>query len=989
MRRILSYRDAVRLLDGGQSPAVTWLDRLASGAMLAAAPGAEEVLSWFDAKSDLVRHGHDLVTGLSGRLRGLHRFDRTQRLEAAHAIIVTTAFLTACADLPLPAAKGQSRGFDQAVRDLLSTPLPLPSPEHPYEHNLAALRAHYRTRAEALAAELPALAIWDSWHETQRDRVRTTLLKSVPDNAVRQYEDQFRQLAAECPELACWANLTDHQATRATVSTGLSALAARLDEIATGRLPDARRAELARRYQAKLTRPVLGGDLPAHLRIPALEKAYVDPVFRVLAAEGRTPAHEHEWLDLPDRTDIHDFLTGYLTNPIAAQLPLLVLGQPGSGKSMLTSVLAARLPATDFLPVRVPLRDVAAENDIQSQIEQAIRADTGESLSWPALSRSAGDALPVVLLDGFDELLQATGVSQSNYLEKVREFQERESDTGRPVAVVVTTRTSVADRARIPDGSIALRLQPFDEPRVTTWLDRWNTANTGPGFTPLPAEVALRHPALSTQPLLLLMLALYHSEGGALTAEEGLSESELYERLLFRFARREVVKTQDALPDKEIRRSVEEELRRLSVVAFGMFNRGTQWIAESDLDTDLAALPGPPREPVAAQSLQARLTEAEQTLGRFFFIHRAEASRDNRRLRTYEFLHATFGEYLVARFTWKVLQGLVAQEKAIADDPYATTEVNDDLLHALISFQPLSTRRPVLTFLAELAGRLDEPTRQATADLLNRLFRTAHQERAQRRHATYRPSPREVPARHAAYSVNLLLLNVIVDDEVPVSAPARWHQEARFWHSQLGGPGWLSILETLTVTYRSSGQGRQAWVRLRKANDPPPTVELPGLFGDRPASGGTYGHIDQDPQQIQRRNHLLGMEVFLLHAVEPLLRHLGSAINKLPCVNGVIEPSPARRIMDLWLLSARPVRPQDRFALYHRAFDYLAANQDDLTGEEYDLYLTLILERLAADTVLGVDELVALRERAQKRLRASLPSFDRCHLVINSLRPGA
>ena len=33
-------------------------------------------------------------------------------------------------------------------------------------------------------------------------------------------------------------------------------------------------------------------------------------------------------------------------------------------------------------------------------------------------ARPAGDALPVVLLDGFDELLQATGVSQSGQRKK-------------------------------------------------------------------------------------------------------------------------------------------------------------------------------------------------------------------------------------------------------------------------------------------------------------------------------------------------------------------------------------------------------------------------------------------------------------------------------------------------------------------------------------------------------------------------------------------
>ena len=90
--------------------------------------------------------------------------------------------------------------------------------------------------------------------------------------------------------------------------------------------------------------------------------------------------------------------------------------------------------------VRVVLREIPADMDLQDQVEQAVRRTTGERLEWPALVRSAGHALPVVLLDGFDEMLQATGVSQTDYLVKVRAFQQREAAQGRPVAAVVTSR---------------------------------------------------------------------------------------------------------------------------------------------------------------------------------------------------------------------------------------------------------------------------------------------------------------------------------------------------------------------------------------------------------------------------------------------------------------------------------------------------------------------------------------------------------------------
>jgi hypothetical protein len=52
---------------------------------------------------------------------------------------------------------------------------------------------------------------------------------------------------------------------------------------------------------------------------------------------------------------------------------------------------------------------VAVDADLETQIEQAIRATTGEHVTWRQLTRTADGALPAVLLDGFDELLQATG----------------------------------------------------------------------------------------------------------------------------------------------------------------------------------------------------------------------------------------------------------------------------------------------------------------------------------------------------------------------------------------------------------------------------------------------------------------------------------------------------------------------------------------------------------------------------------------------------
>jgi len=84
-----------------------------------------------------------------------------------------------------------------------------------------------------------------------------------------------------------------------------------------------------------------------------------------LVRAGELSSDEDWWAALPVRRDLTEYLGDFLTSPGAATAPLVVLGQPGAGKSVLTKVLAARLPPMGFLPVRVILREVPAEAEVQ------------------------------------------------------------------------------------------------------------------------------------------------------------------------------------------------------------------------------------------------------------------------------------------------------------------------------------------------------------------------------------------------------------------------------------------------------------------------------------------------------------------------------------------------------------------------------------------------------------------------------------------------
>ncbi len=76
----------------------------------------------------------------------------------------------------------------------------------------------------------------------------------------------------------------------------------------------------------------------------------------------------------------------------------------------------------------------------------------------------------MILLDGLDELLQASDHDRRAYLREVPEFQRTEAAVGRDVIVIVTSRVVVADRLDIPPGTTVMKLDPFSDEDIADWL---------------------------------------------------------------------------------------------------------------------------------------------------------------------------------------------------------------------------------------------------------------------------------------------------------------------------------------------------------------------------------------------------------------------------------------------------------------------------------------------------------------------------------------
>ena len=547
--------------------------------------------------------------------------------------------------------------------------------------------------------------------------------------------------------------------------------------------------------------------------MPTVGDAFINPAYRLSKVDSSSRVWDEAWWDRhPVRDDLVLFFGAHLTSPASTMRPTMILGHPGSGKSLLLKVIAGRLPADLFTVVHVPLRIVDPSTHLYDQVQQALARYTGRQLDWADLSVFGDTTVRVLLLDGIDEMIDQVGVSRANYLEEIAEFQRRESALGRPVAVVVTGRTVLADRIRIPKDSLAVRIEPFDDWRIEQWLNIWNVTNasaiTHGTVIAIPTKSALAVPELARFPIVLLILTLYWAVGGI--DQNARSSVRLYESLTDRLTRREIAKRATSLETTITHEAVRIELWRLGIVAFGAFNRGRQTVSEDELRADLDALspePTPERYSVAAAIEMDNTTEL---LGRFFFIYAPDArySSDNRR--SYEFLHATFGEYFIAANLVNLLKDMATFSNVQMEHGAWKQPISDDLICALLSHRLLSERPTVLSFAEELMDEVSLTTQQDIASLLESLI-SRSRSNIQRLHNTeYHPTNRDGITAVAAYSANLILLRLFSFRSLPTisinsiaSAGVKpldsWKVTVRLWGAALDAHGWASIIGALNL----------------------------------------------------------------------------------------------------------------------------------------------------------------------------------------------
>jgi hypothetical protein len=683
-------------------------------------------LGLLGVKNELTKLGKFLYEKITAK-KDKNNVAKMRRMEIAYGLICYTAFFEA-ADALLGSIKrspslgskekytlskealsrfnkrygkneAEEENLDSGLQNLL---IPMPNPLESFDSHCEKLFSLYQELSQGLLSFVEGLAFWKDLDNSERWRVQSFLNEQLPESSMEYFKAQYFQLAAKYEDFYVWSNLKEHRETRGQIkemseylkrhialaeagkgsfdvgfvklSKVISAIPKQVEALKANKVLE----ELNKTYKGLVNLPIIeeqettDSDDPA-LIFPKNFEIFIPQSFKLIRyTEKERLEDEGTWKEVESRDDLGAFLLSYLSSPHSAYAPLVILGHPGSGKSLLTKILASRFISPLYIPFLVKLRDIEADDEITLQIEEQIRKDAREA-SWASLSDHLIEKFPLILLDGYDELLQASGKVFSGYLMKVQKFQEREMTVRQPVRCIVTSRITLIDKAQIPKDSVIIRLEEFDDEKRKKWISIWNSTNSQyfsrkqikPLHLPPNNEKVT---TLASQPLLLLMLALYDSDRNQLHSHSNLDQTALYFSLIHRFVERERMKAEEfqALSEKERKAEIDREIERLGVAAIGMFNRRSLHIKSTQLNNDLAFFQ---LEKEGQETGGRRLSQADIVLGSFFFIYQSKSTyksdvHQEREIESaFEFLHNTFGEFLTAEF---MLRKILAETQSLS-----------------------------------------------------------------------------------------------------------------------------------------------------------------------------------------------------------------------------------------------------------------------------------------------------------------------------------
>ncbi|MCP4428153.1 MAG: SUMF1/EgtB/PvdO family nonheme iron enzyme, partial [Chloroflexi bacterium] len=374
---------------------------------------------------------------------------------------------------------------------------------------------------------------------------------------------------------------------------------------------------------------------------------------------------------------------------IAAMPRLVILGQPGGGKSTLVNYMAAQLARRRLgegdmtlphwpdefspIPVRIVLRRFAewlatekrsgAAGDVWDYLGNLLDrwgcGDSAEGLRY-TLINSGG----IIFFDGLDEIRDAAA-RQTIIKGAVTDFAKTEKQC----QVIVTSRPyaySAKAKWRLPESRFpVVRLAPFAEAQIEAFNEAWYVRVMGPrrGWdagqcrqrAALLTQTVLALPHLrhlAASPLLLTLMAQVHGQGGTLPNNRADLYRQTVEMLLSRWENRIVLDArlgEDVQPEDVLWLGVTTTHLRdvLAQIAYNVHERQGEQARTSEEDDGQAA-------EISRAELKLALVERFDSGGKAEQIIAYIQNRAGLLLAqgetVYTFPHRTFQEYLAAQY---------------------------------------------------------------------------------------------------------------------------------------------------------------------------------------------------------------------------------------------------------------------------------------------------------------------------------------------------
>ena len=156
----------------------------------------------------------------------------------------------------------------------------------------------------------------------------------------------------------------------------------------------------------------------------------------------------------------------------------------------------------------------------------------------------------------------------------------------------------------------------------------------------------------------------------------------------------------------------------------------------------------------------------------------------------------------------RVVNELVDVAEAAFGGRRGPRNLDDELLFALLSHQPLAGRQSTVSFAKELFGNLPDAEQRHALEALELLIVNYRCRRGSDRYIKYEPTALDRIRQLAAYSANLILLRVALEPDnvgVPLSvllrkrdtASQEWRATINLWRSGLDADGLHAMLSSL------------------------------------------------------------------------------------------------------------------------------------------------------------------------------------------------